>query len=270
MTIEIITLSCAGDCADIEAVAHGGVPPYAFTWEDGSTQPTRRVCLDEDATLRVTTTDTKVDSDEFDYEPQTAHAEVTAAVLDCDDPSVDEALLCLANPSFEGEVTPTQFEAFAAPPWNACYDGGFITYAAIADPTLWPAQRWTLPVASDGATYLALGQQLTLAGRAAQQLCAPIAAGSARSFFVNVARGQNGDGIESQEQVIQVLGGNSVECAEEQLLWTSPPLTLEWSTYCVTLRPQAETTTLAFVPFGADGGQMEGLVDHIVPVEACP
>ena len=46
MAIELITLQCAGDCADIRAVAVGGNPPYAFEWEDGSTEADRRVCPD--------------------------------------------------------------------------------------------------------------------------------------------------------------------------------------------------------------------------------
>src|SRR5262245_56262412 len=53
MTIEVITLMCAGDCAEVEAVAHGGNPPYTFSWEDGSTDAKRHVCLDASATLSV-------------------------------------------------------------------------------------------------------------------------------------------------------------------------------------------------------------------------
>jgi hypothetical protein len=86
MTIEIVTLQCAGDCADVEAVAHGGNPPYAFAWEDGSTSATRHVCLDASATLRVAATDTAIDSEEFDYDAHTVYADVTATVLDCSQP----------------------------------------------------------------------------------------------------------------------------------------------------------------------------------------
>lgn len=85
MTIELITLACAGDCADIEAVAHGGNPPYAFAWEDGSTTAARRVCLDADKTLTVTATDTAIETDELAYQAQSTSADVTATVLACAD-----------------------------------------------------------------------------------------------------------------------------------------------------------------------------------------
>ena len=88
MTIDVITLSCAGDCADIEAVAHGGNPPYAVAWEDGSTDPKRHVCLDESATLRVSATDTAISDDEFSYDARTVTADVSATVLDCSDAGV--------------------------------------------------------------------------------------------------------------------------------------------------------------------------------------
>jgi hypothetical protein len=83
MTIELITLACAGDCADVEAVANGGNPPYAFEWDDGSDDPRRRVCLTEDATLSVTATDTAISSEEFHYAAQTATSQLSATVLSC-------------------------------------------------------------------------------------------------------------------------------------------------------------------------------------------
>jgi hypothetical protein len=88
MKIEILTLQCAGDCADIVAVARGGNPPYTFAWEDGSSDPRRRVCLEASAKLSVSATDTSVAADEFSYEAKTATTEVTARVLSCDDGGV--------------------------------------------------------------------------------------------------------------------------------------------------------------------------------------
>jgi hypothetical protein len=90
MTIEIVTLSCAGDCADIEAVARGGHPPYSFEWEDGSRDPARRVCLSEDAQLAIEATDTAIVADEHAYEARTVRAEVTVSVLDCEDGGTPE------------------------------------------------------------------------------------------------------------------------------------------------------------------------------------
>lgn len=275
MTIEIVTISCAGDCADVIAVASGGNPGYTFAWSDGVTTAARSVCPDATTTYTVTVTDTAFDDPEFHYDAQTTTARVTANVLDCSDAGVlDDGgsstwSTCIDNPSFEGTVTATQFEAFDAPPWNACYVGG-LAYAAIGDPTLWPLQNWTFPAASDGATYLALGQQLAFVGRASQPLCEPITAGASRSFLVDLARATSSDpASEATEQVVRVFGGDS--CAEDELLWTSPPLTTTWSAHCVTLQPQRNTTHLAFAPLGTGGGGLvEALVDHIVPVESCP
>jgi hypothetical protein len=272
MTIEVITLACAGDCADIEAVAHGGNPPYAFAWEDGSKSAKRRVCLDESATLEVAATDTAITTEEFEYAAQTARSTISAVVLECThvgDGGTSQG--CLDNPSFEGLVTPDQFTAFDAKPWNACYAGGFITYAAIADAALWPTQAWNFPDPSDGNTYLALGQQGTLGGRAAQNLCTPLEAGRSLSFFVDLARATSDNAsVEAVSQSMQILGGTE-ECAEALELWRSPELTTTWTTYCVTLTPTETVASLAFRPLAAGGGgEMEGLVDNIVVVDACP
>lgn len=90
MTIEIVTLACAGDCADIAAVARGGRPPYTYAWEDGSRDPERRVCLDASSTLRVSATDTAIEAEELSYEAQTASTDVTATVLDCNDAGLSD------------------------------------------------------------------------------------------------------------------------------------------------------------------------------------
>jgi len=273
MTIEVITLACAGDCAEVEAIARGGNPPYAFEWEDGSTSATRSVCLDADATLSVSAIDTAVDADEFHYAAQRVTAEVSARVLDCADGGAHDAgqsVGCLENPSFEGPVTPDQFSAFQAPPWNACFTGGFITYSAIADANLWPTQPWTFPDASDGATYLALGQQGGFVGTASQTLCQPLLAGQTLSFRVDLAKGlSETTSPAATGQVMQVLGGDT-ECSESSVLWTSPELTASWTTHCVSITPTAEITTLAFRPTATGGGEMEGLVDNLVFVDECP
>src|SRR5688572_20132739 len=41
--VTIVAL-CTNDCAEVEAVASGGYRPYTFVWEDGSTNPVRRLC----------------------------------------------------------------------------------------------------------------------------------------------------------------------------------------------------------------------------------
>jgi hypothetical protein len=83
LTIEIVTLSCAGECADIEAVARGGNPPYMFAWEDGSTSSQRHVCLTASKVLSVSAVDTAIRVAEFGHDAQTATARVNANVLTC-------------------------------------------------------------------------------------------------------------------------------------------------------------------------------------------
>jgi hypothetical protein len=269
LAVELITLRCRGECADVEAVATGGHAPYAFTWDDGPSTAIRTLCPEQTTSFGVQVRDTAIETDELGYEAQTARAEVTAKVLECDEPDAGGVETpCLENPSFEGPVTPTQLEAFMAPPWNACYAGG-LAYAAIGDDALWPLQNWTFPEASDGETFLALGQQLGFVGLASQTLCEPLAAGSARSFLVDLAHATTTDPGQAEDQAVEILGGSG-ECSEETVLWSSPPLTTDWATYCVTLAPERELRTLGFRALARDGGLVEALVDNIVPVERCP
>jgi hypothetical protein len=84
MTVKVITLSCSGPCADVEAVATGGNAPYSFAWDDGSTDPARTVCPTADTSYRVKVTD-EATSGEFGRPSQTVQASVTADVIACPD-----------------------------------------------------------------------------------------------------------------------------------------------------------------------------------------
>jgi hypothetical protein len=85
MAIDLITLGCSGDCADIEAVASGGNPPYTYAWEDGTLGAKRHVCLNASQKLTVRGTDTGNSIPEFAHTAQTVSADVTASVLNCAD-----------------------------------------------------------------------------------------------------------------------------------------------------------------------------------------
>jgi hypothetical protein len=91
--IAAVTLGCAGACADLQAVARGGHPPYSFVWEDGSTGATRHVCAAADATYRVKATDTGT-SGELARAPETVEASLAATVVDC---SGDAGVPCAAG-----------------------------------------------------------------------------------------------------------------------------------------------------------------------------
>jgi hypothetical protein len=116
VAVKLITLSCAGDCATVQAVGTGGHPPYTYAWEDGSTDAVRRVCPTADTGYSVKVTDTG-ESGEVSRPPQTAKASVTADVLACPDGGAHpggnadggiancETFLILGGPS--GEVSGT-------------------------------------------------------------------------------------------------------------------------------------------------------------------
>jgi hypothetical protein len=88
LKITLVALTCAGDCADIEAVASGGNPPYTYAWEDGSKDAKRHVCLDSSKSLRISATDTAIMAAEFGYAAHTASADVQATVMACSDVGV--------------------------------------------------------------------------------------------------------------------------------------------------------------------------------------
>jgi hypothetical protein len=84
VTVTIVTLNCAGDCATVKAVATGGQPPYSFAWNDGTTSPSREVCPTSSTAYRVRVTDT-ASTGEIVRSPQTVEVPLTADVLECPD-----------------------------------------------------------------------------------------------------------------------------------------------------------------------------------------
>jgi hypothetical protein len=88
VTVTFVTLNCAGDCADVEAVATGGVPPYSFAWNDGVANATRTVCPTSDTTYSVKVGDTG-SGGEFPRPPEIVDVPLTANVLACGDAGTD-------------------------------------------------------------------------------------------------------------------------------------------------------------------------------------
>ncbi len=82
IAVKIVTLSCAGDCASVEAVATGGQPPYTFRWDDGSTSPSRTVCPKADTSYHVGVSDTG-STGEFARTAETIVVPLTADVIGC-------------------------------------------------------------------------------------------------------------------------------------------------------------------------------------------
>jgi hypothetical protein len=84
VTVKFITLSCARDCATVEAVASGGQPPYSFAWDDGSTSARRQVCPTSSTGYHVQVSDTGM-TGEFARPADSVQLPLTASVLACAD-----------------------------------------------------------------------------------------------------------------------------------------------------------------------------------------
>ncbi len=81
--VQSVKLGCDDPCADVAAVASGGVAPYSYVWDDGSTGSTRRICAGSAASYQVTVTDSGSTSGEFGTSRATAQAMVTTQVAPC-------------------------------------------------------------------------------------------------------------------------------------------------------------------------------------------
>ena len=90
VTVEIVTLSCSGSCADVQAVATGGYPPYRFAWDDGSTSPQRRVCPTSSTSYQVQVSDTGL-TGELARAAETVDVPLTADVIACPDGGMRDA-----------------------------------------------------------------------------------------------------------------------------------------------------------------------------------
>jgi hypothetical protein len=273
LSIELVTLHCAGDCADVKAVASGGNPDYHFAWSDGVRTADRQICATQDATFSVTVKDTPIDAGEFSYAGQSARAQVTAQVLSCSDTG---GKLCVLNPSFEG--TPrvnAGLGSFDATPWNDCEASGGGSPDVIDQTTL-PFVVFGEPAPTQGATYLRMafvpangsGSNGTPGAEyVTQKLCAPMKAGAAYSFTIDLARSPE-TGLGAPQLTVY---GSAHDCSQEETLWTSPALDMGWKTYCVTLHPKHDAAFLTLSPGTSDPTQAGVvLMDNLVPVAGCP
>jgi hypothetical protein len=145
--VTIVTLSCPGDCATVQAVGTGGNPPYTFAWDDGSTNATRQVCPTSNATYRVTVTDTGT-SGEIARPPETAAASLAASLLTCPDAGAGGIGACPADAGVTdgGNVTPDYLDNAVAyfddggalPPghYSLSYVSGCVKYNGYSNFTI--------------------------------------------------------------------------------------------------------------------------------------
>lgn len=278
VAVRLITLSCAGDCATVQAVGTGGDPPYTYAWENGSTNPVRQVCPASDTAYSVKVTDTGGSGENL-RPPQTAGASVTADVLACPDGgpgdaapavlSTDGCVGGFVNPSIEGTPQTASEGAWDASGWTQCSCqcprmGPYPTYLANQSSS---TLGQTFPAPSAGQTYAVIQIKGAQAGGLylgfGQQLCAPAAAGTSFRFDAMVLD----PSPPGTEVGLEVYGGEAV--CEEALTLLSAPLTTSWTTYCVTLGQ--ETPAITFNSAVNDPvATALILVDNIVPVSSCP
>jgi hypothetical protein len=133
IAVKVVTLSCAGACAMVQAVGIGGHPPYTFAWDDGTTGATRRLCPSSSATYDVAVTDTAT-TGEIARAASTAHASVTADVLACPDagsppdasPDATASTCAATAPLLEGcETISLDFPAVSQCPFDATQDWSY-------------------------------------------------------------------------------------------------------------------------------------------------
>lgn len=288
LRIDIVTVQCDGECADVVAVASGGNPPYEYAWEDGSEQAERRVCPSETTVYEVSARDTAIDVAEFERPAMSATAEVTARVLDCpDDGGVPTAggELCLENPSFEGRPALNEDSStFDGGRWDACTGPGRITLTASiwSEDVTAAAQEIPSPAPADGSSYARLvacnapncfqpflGEGTDLV---AQELCEPMKAGVPYSFEIDIASPDAiGGSWGNTRAALAVYAGPGApsSCPQRELLWTSPVATPSWQTHCVTITPSEDSASLTLGVANPDGLHFV-YVDNILPVDACP
>ena len=160
VAVRVVTLGCAGDCADVEAVASGGVPPYSFVWEDGSTIASRHVCPTSSTAYRVTVTDTGT-SGEFAQTPETVQVPLTANVLACPDggdaPDADAASDAETGPPANC-VTITGGDAAAAA--GCASPVGAQNVLRVPFPPLTPGQEYNMNFATDLTATSGISAQL--------------------------------------------------------------------------------------------------------------
>ncbi len=290
IAVKLITLSCAGECATVQAMGTGGNPPYSFAWENGSTNPVRQVCPNSSTSYSVKVTD-KGATGEVPRPSQTAKASVTADVLACPDggPSdaaspgvpLDACVGGFVNPSIEGTPQTAVIGLWDATGWNQCpWLGLYPTYLAnqTTNPGTGPAGGGIVyPPPTDGRTYAVIQTQGVDAGALpnegfGQQLCTPASAGTSfrlDAMWIDPSQANGGAGDPAGTQVsLQVFGG-ATACTESTLLWSSPPLTKTWGTYCVTMGQATPSVTFNGAISDASASAFV-LVDHIVPVASCP
>lgn len=230
--IERLTLDCAQRCADVVAVVEGGSPPYVVEWNDGALGETRRVCASAPEQLIATARDSIAPP------PSTAvlSVDVGACLPTTSAPATSTAEpLCLPNGSFEGPPR----KNVLPPSWTPC----------VGTPDTHPVPAMNAPPAKDGASYVAL---LSNFETIESPLCAPLRASTRVPFSLAIQLSSMLPKADPASAVAVEIWGSSSSCAQEELLWTSPPVSAldVWTSFCATLTPSRNYQFVQLVPTG--------------------
>jgi hypothetical protein len=252
-----LRVSCPEACVRVELSAHGGTPPYDFSWDDASTNPQRLLCASTDTTFHALVHDARGGSQ--------AH-EIVLHYTPC---SVGQ--VCLKNPSLEG---PTTFgaewfsNAFDASPWDACRSSDDARAASAKIVASGSGDEFPAP--SEGDSYLYLESTSMRHRNVGQALCGPLEVGSVYSFKVDLA-GAAEDFAGAGLGPVQVeVYASSGPCQRDELVWTSPRLSTGWRTFCLTFKPTKNATALVLNVMGPGTESSAAFIDHLVPVDGCP
>jgi hypothetical protein len=275
VAVSVEPIDC-GKCFDVKAAGFGGQPPYDFEWNDGTFRANRRVCPDlRDVTVSVFARD----ASSVQSPPQAVTLTWTSNAGCPEQPAppaaTPSALLCLENPSFEGTPAANlgQPDAFDATPWDLCRGVAMPTSTPntpdVANDTI-PQMIVEVPKASDGVTYLALGE----GEQVSQPFCSTIDAGASLSLQLDLSSINLVAGLTTQTEKVflEIWGGLAVDCSQRELLWASPALEFGWKTFCVTVHPHSfmNQITLRANSDMTLASPAYLLVDNLKPMDRCP
>jgi hypothetical protein len=270
MKVTVVAVSCAGDCVEVQAVAEGGHPPYHYTWSDGSTDAKRSICPDRAMRYEVSASDTGIDSPEFPYTAQRTSAAVDAQLLTCDKQPPVQGALCVQNGSFEGTPGISEYiGGFQAGSWTSCEFGG--TPDTWDEKQSWGGPPGGLPP-SAGNTYLEIYDVKTfihVSETVGQPLCAALVAGKRYSFKLDLAFRTAGSYSGNALGGALEVWAAKAACGKDQLLWTSPRVSEDWQTHCVTFLAEQDFGYIQLRPAADYPGATAVFVDNIVPVASC-
>ncbi|MDB4973913.1 MAG: hypothetical protein JWN48_2254 [Myxococcaceae bacterium] len=252
-----------GSCFQLLAQVMGDVALPSLAWEDGATSATRRVCpLDAPHPYTVVA-----------HDPSTGQSATATVQLagqsSCQDAGATGAQLCLQNGSFEAGLAslPALPSTFAAPPWLAC---GMVmatpNFPQVIERGALPMLSFPQPTAGESYLALATNEQVS------QQPCASAPVGSRLSLMLDLAVTSSSVVVDASAPVLELWAGLALDCSQRTRLWTSPVLGPGFASYCATFEVQQpfDSLTLRASASGALPHPGRVLVDHVLPVAACP